>query len=248
MRREKQMTTKLKEWNFRKNTTRMEREAVVLKDTSSEQLEQMMGGRKITSVTLERWQKTMQPQSNQRSRQEVFRGADQPRTIDRGRNEQIEVGSSFESSSSMADLAQTFEAGKSPISSMSNSTVSDPEVALESSNFTNDTWPFASTAVVDVIGSPKLSRLFAALKLECPTDIDPFSLPEPAFPTPPEAIDCLSQSDLMGLHNTKNGDSDSQKGKEGSRKIRLLQYEILFSVAFARKQPAESVLEEVPRI
>jgi tetratricopeptide (TPR) repeat protein len=208
------MTTKLREWNFRKNTTRTERESVVLKGTPSTQLEQMMGGRRITSFKVERWQKEMKPSSNQRSRQEVFRNADQPRTTDRGIDAQIEAGSSSASSSSMADPAQIFEVGKSPISSMSNSTVSDPDVALESSNFTNDTWPFASTAVVDVIGSPKLSRLFAALKLECPTDIDPFSLPEPAFPTPPEAIGCLSQSDLMDLHNKKNGDSDSQKGKE----------------------------------
>jgi tetratricopeptide (TPR) repeat protein len=220
----------------------MERESVVLKGTPSTHLEQIMGGRRITSFRVERWQKEMKPSPNQRSRQEVFRDADQPRTTDRGIDAQIEVGSSSESSSSMADLAQIFEVGKSPISPMSNSTVSDPDVALESSNFSNDTWPFASTAV-DVIGSPKLSRLFAALKMECPTDIDPFSLPEPAFPTPPEATDCLSQSDLMDLHNTKNRDSDSQKGEEV---VRYDYYNTTFQLPLLGSSPQRAFSRKFP--
>jgi tetratricopeptide (TPR) repeat protein len=211
------MTTKLKEWNFRKNTTRIEREAVVLNGTSSEQLEQIMGGRKITSVKFDRWQKMMKSGLSQSSVPDALAGVVQPKAREDGGNMQMEPGSTsgscLVSCSEIIYLAQVTEVGDSSTAHSSNSTKSDRELELETESVNKDAWPFASAAI-DIVGSPKLSRLFAALSLECPTDIDPLSIPEPAFTTLPDAVDYLSQSDLMDLHNTNNADYDENNGNE----------------------------------
>jgi tetratricopeptide (TPR) repeat protein len=211
------MTTRLKEWNFRKNTTRMEREAVVLNGTSSEQLEQIMGGRKITGIKLDRWQKMMKSGLNHSSVPDTLTGVVQPRARDDGGNVQMELdstsGSSSDSYSEAVHLTQVTESSDSLAAHLANSTKSDRDLELETEAMNKDAWPFASAAI-DIVGSPKLSRLFAALSLQCPTDIDPLSIPEPAFTTFPDSVDYLSQSDLMDLHKTKNADHDENNGNE----------------------------------
>jgi hypothetical protein len=99
------------------------------------------------------------------------------------------------------------EVSDSPPAHLSISTNSGQELSLETKIVAKDAWPFAPEAV-EIINSPKLSRLFAALELECPTDIDPLNLPEPVLPVAPAVISCLSSSDLMDLHDTSNIDHD----------------------------------------
>jgi tetratricopeptide (TPR) repeat protein len=83
---------------------------------------------------------------------------------------------------------------------------------------TNDMWPFSPDAV-DIVGSPKLSRLFAsfaALNLNSSLDISTFSLPPPAF-VPSDHVTCqyLSRSEFMDLCHIGNKKSGT-KSREAS--------------------------------
>jgi tetratricopeptide (TPR) repeat protein len=71
---------------------------------------------------------------------------------------------------------------------------------VEGEQLSLDRW-----AMVDVPGSPKLTRLFAALQMDVPADISPLSLPPPSIISGTSvAPQFLSNADLMKLCTSEN--------------------------------------------
>jgi hypothetical protein len=107
----------------------------------------------------------------------------------------------------------------------------------------DDSWPFSPDAV-DVIGSPKLSRLFAALKLECPNEISPLSLPEPQYTENLQVIEYLSSSDLMELCTPRNVD---HKRADQAELVHSRSYETLKCFSSPQRQPREVSPRKFPQ-
>jgi tetratricopeptide (TPR) repeat protein len=109
-------------------------------------------------------------------------------------------------------LEATGERGADPDQAMAVEGAREFHDAHEAAS--RDDWPFSS-ASVEVIGSPKLSRLFAALKIECSEEIPTFWLDETSrFASGQLESQYLSKDELERLSYRSESNGNLQDGRQ----------------------------------
>ena len=199
--RKRQFSRKVDEWGFKKNVTRYERRAI-LESLRLESHEDVLAveDRRVKPAKIERWRRQ---QRNEGHAVQCLPIQDSNVVrIDDSAGSRVETCSVFSAQQNLTEeTSEVVSAHKSIEPRGSSSKV-----------LSWDQWPF-DWAVVDVPGSPGLSRLFDALEIECsipPLSLDTGESREPQF---------ISRSEILDLFNKDNkalvyGLGDQQPDRE----------------------------------